>query len=62
MDSRERPKKQSSTSEPQEPNPEATSPPDYDLAALFTLLVRQPPKDHDFRTCPICQEFGITEI
>lgn len=36
--------------------------PVYDLMPLFTLLVRQPPKDHDFRTCPICQRYGITEI
>jgi len=36
--------------------------PSYDLTPLFTLLVRQPPKDHDFRTCPICQRYGITEI
>ena len=36
--------------------------PGYDLTPLFTLLVRQPPKDHDFRTCPICQRYGITEI
>lgn len=36
--------------------------PSYDLTPLFTLLMRQPPKDHDFRTCPICQRYGITEI
>ena len=36
--------------------------PRYDLTPLFALLVRQPPKDHDFRTCPICQRYGITEI
>ena len=33
-----------------------------DLTLLFRLLVRQPPKDHDFPTCPICQKYGITEI
>jgi hypothetical protein len=32
------------------------------LLALFRLLVRNPPRDHDFRTCPICKRYGITEI
>lgn len=33
-----------------------------DLIALFRLLLKQPPKEHDFRTCPICKRFGITGI
>ena len=33
-----------------------------DLILLFRLLTRQPPADHDFRTCPICKRYGITEI
>jgi hypothetical protein len=33
-----------------------------DLLPLFRLLARQPAKDHDFRTCPICKKHGITEI
>jgi len=33
-----------------------------DLISLFQLLVRQPPPDHDFRTCPICRRHGITQI
>jgi hypothetical protein len=32
------------------------------LLALFRLLVREPPRDHDFRTCPICKRYGITKI
>jgi hypothetical protein len=33
-----------------------------DLIALFRLLLRNPPKDHDFRTCTICKQYGIDEI
>jgi hypothetical protein len=33
-----------------------------ELLALFRLLVREPPKDHDFRACPICKRYGITRI
>jgi hypothetical protein len=33
-----------------------------ELIALFRLLVREPPPDHDFRTCPICKRYGITSI
>jgi len=32
------------------------------LLALFRLLVREPPRDHDFRTCPICKRYGLTKI
>jgi len=46
----------------QEPQKAESESPGYDLAPLFTLLVRQSPKDHDFRTCPICRQYGITEI
>lgn len=46
-------------SEPREAGKELSS---YDLTPLFTLLMRQPPKDHDFHTCPMCQRYGITEI
>lgn len=33
-----------------------------ELLTLFRLLTRDPPPDHDFTTCPICKEYGITEI
>jgi len=33
-----------------------------DLVALFRLLLKEPPPDHDFKTCPICKEYGITSI
>jgi hypothetical protein len=33
-----------------------------EIVALFRLLMREPPSDHDFRTCPICKRYGITEI
>jgi hypothetical protein len=33
-----------------------------DLVPLFRLLTRQPPADHDFRTCPICRRHRIIEI
>ena len=33
-----------------------------ELLALFRILMKEPPPGHDFRTCPICKEFGITSI
>jgi hypothetical protein len=33
-----------------------------ELLALFRLLLREPPADHDFGTCPICKRYGITGI
>jgi hypothetical protein len=33
-----------------------------EVILLFRLLMRQPPANHDFRTCPICKRYGITEI
>jgi hypothetical protein len=33
-----------------------------ELLALFRILMKEPPPEHDFRTCPICKEFGITSI
>ena len=35
---------------------------DTDLTPLFRVLMRQPAKDHDSRTCPICKRYNITEI
>jgi hypothetical protein len=35
---------------------------DAELLALFRLLTREPPPDHDFKTCPICKRYGITSI
>ena len=32
------------------------------LIPLFRLLMKRPPANHDFRTCPICTQYGITEI
>lgn len=32
------------------------------LLALFRLLMREPPADHDFTACPICKRYGITGI
>lgn len=52
---------ESGASDAQKANGDKESP-GYDLAPLFTLLVRQPSKDHDFHRCPICQRYGITEI
>ena len=36
--------------------------PSPELLALFRLLLREPPVDHDFRTCPVCKRYGITGI
>jgi hypothetical protein len=33
-----------------------------ELLLLLRLLLREPPVDHNFQTCPICQRYGITEI
>ena len=33
-----------------------------DLVALFRLLLKEPPSGHDFKTCPICKEYGIKGI
>jgi hypothetical protein len=51
------------------PLPEAhtptASPPEAsrdELVALMRLLLKEPPPDHDFATCPICKKYGITEI
>jgi hypothetical protein len=33
-----------------------------DLVALFRLLLRNPPREHDFEECPICKRHGITGI
>ena len=32
------------------------------LLALLRLLTREPPAGHDFKTCPVCKRYGITEI
>jgi hypothetical protein len=33
-----------------------------ELLTLLRLLVREPPPDHDFATCPTCKRYGITSI
>jgi hypothetical protein len=33
-----------------------------EILALFRLLTREPPPGHEFKTCPICKDYGITEI
>jgi hypothetical protein len=33
-----------------------------DFLPLLRILVKEPPKDHDCKTCPICKEYGITQI
>ena len=32
-----------------------------ELIALFRLLVKEPPPDHNFETCEICKDHGITQ-
>jgi hypothetical protein len=39
-------------------NPTAST----EIIALLRLLTKQPPREHDFRTCAICKRYGITEI
>jgi hypothetical protein len=33
-----------------------------ELLTLLRLLVREPPPDHNFQTCPTCKRYGITSI
>jgi len=33
-----------------------------ELLALFRLLAREPPSDHDFKTCVVCKRYGISHI
>jgi hypothetical protein len=33
-----------------------------ELLALIRLIIREPPADHDFGTCPICKHYGIKSI
>jgi hypothetical protein len=35
---------------------------DKALLALLRLLTREPPSDHDFKTCPICEYYEIEKI
>jgi hypothetical protein len=31
------------------------------LLSLLRLLFREPPPEHDFKSCPICKRYKITE-
>jgi len=33
-----------------------------EIIPLFRVLLRKPPQSHDFKTCPVCKKYGITEI
>ncbi len=33
-----------------------------DILLLMRILLKNPPPDHDCRTCPICRKYGITEL
>jgi hypothetical protein len=46
-------------------NPEvqnAQEPIGPELMALFRLLLKVAPQEHDFAQCPICKKHGITRI
>ena len=32
------------------------------LIALFRILLKEPPSDHNFETCEICKDHGITQL
>jgi hypothetical protein len=32
------------------------------LIPLFRILIAEPAKEHNFKTCPICEEYGLTQI
>jgi hypothetical protein len=46
----------------EEPLKASSETPSPELLALFRLLVREPPPDHDFNACPVCKRYGITHI
>lgn len=33
-----------------------------ELVILIKALLKEPPPNHDFATCPLCKKFGITRI
>jgi hypothetical protein len=33
-----------------------------ELLTLLRLLAKEPPPNHNFETCPICERYGITSI
>lgn len=33
-----------------------------ELIGLLRILLREPPPDHNFETCLICRELGITQL
>jgi len=33
-----------------------------DVVALFRLLLREPPPEHDIKACTVCKRYGITSI
>jgi hypothetical protein len=33
-----------------------------ELIALFRILVKAPPREHDTKTCPLCKDYGFHEI
>jgi hypothetical protein len=33
-----------------------------ELIPLFSILITQPAKEHDFKTCPVCKRYGTVEI
>jgi hypothetical protein len=33
-----------------------------ELIALFRILLKEPPPDHNFETCEICKRHGITQL
>ena len=48
---------------PEEGNEEESKKEDvHDILPLIYILLKNPPPDHDFTTCPICKEYGITEL
>jgi hypothetical protein len=33
-----------------------------ELISFFFVLLKEPKKEHDFKTCPVCKQYGIVEI
>jgi hypothetical protein len=60
---------QTKTENPQETSREGESVRDLgapgvrpEVIALIRMLLRKPPRGHDFATCPICQRYGIAAV
>lgn len=58
---RDNPKTQSVTEQPHKDSNERDASL-RNILPFFRLLMREPPREHDFKTCPTCKRYGIDRI